>query len=160
MAIFINRNDEILLMSLHFLIVDDNKTVRIKLKKKFIKAGYKAHSSECSQTAMKIFTEFLPEMVIMNFNDPHAAADLTRQMVELNFTTCVYGVANEATNRIKTEAFASGVRALIQSDSLLDGSESIEEIIHTLSSACNELKGETCLKCWEQNTYVELQITL
>ena len=89
--------------------------------------GYKVKISDLGDEAFKLFNDFLPQITIMNFSEAKVAGDLTLRMVEFDHTTCVFGFAPKVTHEIKTIAFASGVRALIQSNSLIEDANTAEQ---------------------------------
>ncbi len=145
-------------MSLNIQIVDHKSKSRDMLEKKFIEKGYEVEVSEQGIDSVEVFHRYVPQMVLMNFSDETVASQSTREMIEFDHTACVFGIAPIVDEKIKDVAFKSGVRAIIQSNCLMDGSESVEEILSMITSACDELKIDRCTKCWETDSFVNLKI--
>lgn len=147
-------------MSVNILIIEKTDKPHEFIEEKLNAEKYTTKVVNLDENAFSYFEELLPHIVIMDFEDTAAAASLTEKISEFDYTSCVFAFVPNVTNEIKKIAFAAGVRALIQSDELTKGTQDINEIINTITSACNELDHDKCNKCWEKGTYTELMVNV
>jgi len=97
------------------------------------------------------FLEFIPDIVLMNFSDMNLATKMTKKLIELDSTACIFAVADKMDNVSNDNLYNSGVRVV------LDRPSDLDKFLDSLYGACNDLDHENCIGCWKFNRYDNLQ---
>ncbi|MHA2251291.1 MAG: response regulator [Candidatus Kariarchaeaceae archaeon] len=139
----------------NILIADTDEDTQIALKKHFEKLGNNVSISPSLDEAAASYENFIPDLVIMNYiHDEKVAQEEASKIIEFDHTACIFAVTNTTDDQMKKKIYASGARAVIlkPEDPI---QEKVDSFVDKMYEACEDLKLEKCIKCWEAGTFTD-----
>lgn len=139
-------------------IISEKDQMHKNLVDKFDKEEFQIKNSDYN-SAMQVYDTFIPDMVLIDFEDMHQGVEICNAITEYDNTACIFAFRDDIDEMTRIKIISTGVRGIFSVHDM-DASTSALHIMQNLQSVCNVMNKQDCAACWLTKKITDLSILI